>query len=178
MFFLSKTGALGDFVNKMDENVLKRLNGLIEPKIEGTGSFRETDVTLNTPGYTPPSWEKVPERVKNLILKVREMYKKDPLEAAILAHLEIAAVQPFVEGNKRCARLIQDRILFDAEIPPAIIQAGEGKYYLGLLQRTLPAYRTDKIDGQREFYDYCASKVNNGLDEILADISDESIMNN
>ena len=78
-----------------------------------------------------------------------------------------------MDGNKRSARLVQDRILFDVGMPPAMITAGEGKFYHDLLVRTLPSYYDGNREGQRQFYDYCASKVNNGLDDILGDLPEE-----
>jgi len=134
------------FVDKFDENTLKRVNGLVEPKIDGTGDFRKRDVTLNIREYTP-------------------------LESAIMCHLGIVAIQPFVEGNKRTARLIQNKILDSVSLPPAIISAGEGKFYFDLIKKVLPSYENENSKSQKQFYDYCASKVNNGLDKILGDLN-------
>lgn len=173
-YYLSRIGGYGQFVKELDRNILERLNGIIDPKASGTGGLRDKDVTLNILGYTPPSWERVPEKVQEFITRTKEIYKEDTLEAAIFAHLNIAAIQPFLAGNKRCARLIQDRIIYDAGMPPAIIPAGEGKFYFDLLARTLPSYLEGDKGGLGQFYDYCASKVNNGLDDILDDIFEVS----
>jgi len=166
-----------DCVGSLDISLLEKLNGLIEPRKGGrvrlSTLFRSGDVTLNILGYTPPSPERIAEKLKALIGQVREMYTQEPLEAAIMAHLGIACIQPFPEGNKRCARLVQDKILWDAGMPPAVIQAGEGTYYFGLLSQTAPAYRDEKTEGMREFFDYCASKVNNGLDTMLNDLQNQ-----
>jgi len=166
-----------DCAEKLNIPLLERLNGLIEPRKGGrvrlSTLFESGDVTLNVPQYTPPSPERIAEKLNALIKQVREKYTQEPLEAAIMAHLGIACIQPFPEGNKRCARLVQDKILWDAGMPPAIIQAGEGTYYFGLLSQTASAYRDEKIEGMREFFDYCASKVNNGLDEMLNDLQNQ-----
>ena len=186
-YYLSQQGQFGNFTDYLSTDLLQRLNGLVARKDRRSGYFREPpnllshtsgDVTLNLEGYTPPSWEKVPAQVKELLEKIRESYKTDPLEAAILAHLGIGAIQPFFDGNKRCSRLIQNRILYDAQMPPATIQAGESKFYFGLLKKAFPAFRDGGVEGQRQFYDYCASKVNNGLDEILGDLQEEPAIKN
>ena len=78
-----------------------------------------------------------------------------------------------MDGNKRCAQLVQDRILHDLDLPPANIPAGEGVFYRKLLGKTLPDYRDENPEGQKVFYDYCASKVNSGLDEMLGDLEEE-----
>lgn len=173
-YFLTHHGQYGMFLNSLDSGLFQRLNGIVAPKIPESGQFRTKDVTLNIGNiYTPTSWERISERFNELLEEVRTLYKEDPLESAILFHLGVAGIQPFRDGNKRCARLVQDRILYDAEMPPAIILAGEGKFYLNLLTKTLPAYRDGDLEGQRQFYDYNASKVNNGLDEILGDLEEE-----
>ena len=172
-YYLTHLGKSGRFVDYFDETILKKLNSLVHSEAEQPRDFRKKDVTLNILGYTPASWEKVPYKVEEAIKNVKEMYLENPLESAITAHLSLAAIQPFREGNKRCARLVQDRILLEMGMPPAIITAGEGKFYHDLLVRTLPTYRDKDAEGQRQFYDYCASKINNGLDEILGDLFEE-----
>lgn len=177
-YYLNIKGEYGNFIKEFNSEILKRVNKLIVPKESGAGEFREKRVTLNCRDYTPPNPIKVPERVKDLISLVKQVHSYNPLESAITVHLGIAAIQPFMHGNKRTARLIQDRILHDANLPPAIIQAGEGTYYMKLLCKTLGAYGDEDLAGQKEFYNYCASKVNNGLDEILGDLTEEPAIKN
>lgn len=170
-YFLTQKGKHGTFVKELNTDILQRLNGIVEPRGLESGRFRRKDVTLGLSDYTPVSWERVPERVNVVLQAVRQLYTTDPVEAAILAHLGFAAIQPFVDGNKRTARLTQNRILYDAQFPPVTIPAGEGKFYFGLLKKALPAFRDKNPDGQKQFFDYCASKINNGLDEILGDLN-------
>jgi Fic family protein len=169
-YFLCNQGQYGKFIEVFSPEILKRLSGIVYHGGADKGEFRKRDVTLNITDYTPASWERVPERVSELIRTIGALYGEDPLEAAILAHLGIAAIQPFEDGNKRCARLVQDRILHNSSIPPAMIPAGEGTFYFQLLSKTLPAYRDGDFKGEAEFFNYCASKVNNGLDIILDDL--------
>ncbi len=169
-YFLSKIGEHGEFVEELNESVLLSTNGLVKGKSKDDGEFRRVDVTLNFPGYTPPSWERVPDRTRYALAQIESLYEANPLESAIYSHLALALIQPFKEGNKRTARLIQDRILWDAGFPPAIISAGESKFYLDLLRRTSKPFQMEDTNGQKQFYNYIASKVNNGLDEILNDL--------
>jgi Fic family protein len=178
-YYLTEIGKSRKFVDYLDANILKKLNGLVNPNMDMPRDFRKKDVTLNIRGYTPCSWEKVPNKVDEAIKTIKELYTENPIISAITAHLSLTAIQPFMDGNKRCARLVQDRILFDMGMPPAIITAGEGKFYHELLVKTVPAYHDGDKDGQGQFYDYCASKINNGLDEILGDLFEEPhIINN
>jgi hypothetical protein len=82
----------------------------------------------------------------------------------------LSLAQPFDHANKRTARLIQNRLLDNADLPPAVISAGEGRYYLNLLMDSAIPYSEGNMEGQRNFYNYVASKVNSGLDEILEDL--------
>ena len=167
-YFLLQQGE--DFINVLSPKVLMQTNRLINRSRKRDEGFRRIDVTLHILGYTPPSWEKVPKKLDELLERIKDLYAEDSLQASIMAHLELAAIQPFIEGNKRTARLVQDRLLDCGGFPPAIIPSGEGKYYFRLLTKTLPAYREGNVEGQRGFYDYCASKVNCGLDHILGDL--------
>jgi len=169
-YFISQKGKPGNFINIFDYDIFRGINGLVNGGSKEEGRFRKSDVTLNIPGFTPTSPERIPSTVAQIIVDTRKKYAENPLEGAIYAHLAFALTQPFSEGNKRTARLVQDKLLDDAGLPPAIISAGEGKFYLDLIKRTASAYRDEDLAEQRQFYDYMASKVNNGLDDILDDL--------
>ncbi len=177
-YFLSNKGRYGNFINCLNIGILEKTNGLVmgEKKNE-IRKRRDIDknesVTLNYVGYTPPNPQKVEKKLKNSISNIKQLYSIDPLESAIRAHIDMAAIQPFMEGNKRTSRLIQDRILYDANLPPAIISAGEGYFYRKLLGDALVEYDNPGKGNLKKFYNYCASKVNNGLDEILGDLTEE-----
>lgn len=164
-----------NFIHKIsdkDYQAIKSANSLVlgASAREGT-KFRSSPVTLNCEGYTPPgNIEKIQRRLKETNEKALEIYQIDPLVAAIMWHLEGSAIQPFSDGNKRTFRLIQDKLLIDEGIPPAIIPAGEGRYYHDIFCQALPAYKARDIQGQQGFYNFCASKVNNALDDILGDL--------
>jgi len=169
-YFLKQQGKYGNLIEVLNPEILKGVNGLVNGGNKQSTDFRNHNVTLNISGFTPIGWEKVPREVDKVLSTVKERYAEDKIESAIYAHLALGLTQPFGEGNKRTARLIQDRILHVSGMPPAIITAGEGKFYLDLIKRTALAYREDDKKGQVQFYDYIASKVNNGLDEILDDL--------
>ncbi len=175
-YFLLDKGRERNFVDLFTAYDLERLNSIVYrykqrvDKPEPGEQFRKTRVTLNAKGYMPPKVKDVPKVVSGALKRIKKTFYEDSLEAGIQAHLELGAIQPFIDGNKRCARLVQNRILLDGGLPPSVIPAGEGRFYLDLFTKTLPAYAARDVDGQREFYDYCASKVNNALDDILDDL--------
>jgi len=64
--------------------------------------------------YTGPKAKQVPELVKNLIQWIRQAKKQEisPIITAGIAHVELAAIHPFTDGNGRTARLLATLILY------------------------------------------------------------------
>ena len=105
--------------------------------------YRRDRVTLNME-YTPPNPIKVPELIERFCEDIKRS-DYSSVEAAATTHLRIAGIQPFDDGNKRTARLLQDGILFDYGLPPAVIPAGERDVYHHLLGQGLVGLREIKI---------------------------------
>jgi len=173
--YLNNPKLIEDFIHKIAENdfkILKSANALImgDPANKGVG-FRKYRVTLNCEEYYPPEGEdKIREKLKETNDEIIQLYYEDVIEAAISWHFEGAIIQPFEDGNKRTFRLIQDKILVEKGIPPVLISAGEAKYYHKLLCRAADSHGSQNIEPRKDFHNYCASKLNNGLDEILGDL--------
>jgi hypothetical protein len=159
----------GSFIDRLGGETIASTNALVNGFDHTMGRFRTNDVLLMK-HYAPPVWQDVPEKVAEALSDIKTAYTQDPLEGAIKAHLSLALIQPFDSANKRTARLIQDRLLYESGLPPAVIQAGEARFYLDMLCKTAIPYQDRDMDGQKQFYNYVASKVNNGLDEILGDL--------
>lgn len=64
--------------------------------------------------YTGPEAKKVPQLMKNFVawLKKSEEKEINPVIVAAVAHLEIAAIHPFNDGNGRTARALATLILY------------------------------------------------------------------
>ncbi len=169
-YFLSKIGEYGNFISLFDAGTIKGTNGLVNGLSKDKGEYRSGNVTLGIVGFRPPAPKDIKGHVDLAIEVTKLKHEQDPLDAAIHLHIALAYIQPFDEGNKRTARLLQDRLLWDFGLPPAIITAGEAKFYFDLIKRSAEAFWTQNEEGQKQFYDYNASKVNNGLDLILDDL--------
>ena len=160
-------------VEGLTPSLLKGINALVNQQRARDGRFRQErqfssgDVTLNADGYIPPKARNIPSLIDGVLRDFQSQYSIDPIEAAIGAHLAIAAIQPFDEGNKRTARIVQDWALDTKGIPPAKIHMGESHLYRSLLLDTLVPYRDKDLAGQRRFYDFVASKVNDALEDII-----------
>lgn len=64
--------------------------------------------------YTGPDAKKVPELMKDFVTWLKESEEKEmnPVIVAAIAHLEIAAIHPFNDGNGRTARALATLILY------------------------------------------------------------------
>lgn len=113
---------------------LASLGHFLEPVRNPHRNFRLEEVTI---GRVPPSQkEHVPYHVQSLIARLAEF----PLHAvyrAVEAHLEMARIHPYMDGNGRAARLLQNFCLLERGYPAAIVPAIERQRYIELLQSTL-----------------------------------------
>lgn len=110
--------------SKITEKDVLKIHALVSANIlrkERSGKYRKEPVYVvsRTPvsqeiRYTAPNHEKVPTLVKNLCawLTQSEKNKLSPILAAGIAHAEIAAIHPFIDGNGRTARLFATLILY------------------------------------------------------------------
>ncbi|MFA6098805.1 MAG: Fic family protein [Patescibacteria group bacterium] len=64
--------------------------------------------------YTGPEAKRVPQLMNNFVAWLRDSEKKqiNPVIVAAVAHLEIAAIHPFTDGNGRTARALATLILY------------------------------------------------------------------
>lgn len=128
--------------------------------------YRQDRVSLNLPQYTPPNPLKIPFLIEQMV-KDLETIPFHPIERAAFVHSRIAAIQPFIDGNKRTARLIQNKILCDNNYPYATIPLAERDFYIGLLEESMCAYRDRELKKMGPFFNYVSAKVNVALDEAL-----------
>lgn len=157
-----------NFLESLNPHLVIGTGKLIDP-IKNSNGYRIHPVLGFLPRYTAPNALKVPELVEKACEDVRNS-DYHPVEAAAAIHLDIAGIQPFNDGNKRTARLIQDRILHAEGLPPAIIPTGERELYIDLFEDALMGKRDGNYRAQRPFFDYIGGKVNCALDDILGDL--------
>jgi hypothetical protein len=150
--------------------VLHEVARIADP-VENKSGYRTARVSLSMESYTPPNALKVSEYVDEAFLESQGMhFMYHPVERASMLHLRLAGTQPFNSANKRVARLFQDKLLYDAHLPPAAIPAGERDIYLDLLEEGLVSLRDGKREGIKLFCDYIGGKVNSALDSIMGDL--------
>lgn len=148
------------------------------------------------PHFTPPYSEKVPIDMGRLIRNLdygREQWKEgnvSVIELAVLAHYHLLRIHPFEDGNGRTSRLIQNLIIDQFGYPASMIQKGEKAHYISHLSECHQGFRfrehkenkktnnlvekiaeddywTNLSKGEKDIYDYLASKINTSIDLIL-----------
>ncbi|MBS3099392.1 Fic family protein [Candidatus Pacearchaeota archaeon] len=122
---------------------LSSLGGIIEPS-EDNKSFRHIEVFI---GEVPPV---SPERViydTDSLVSWLQYTGTHPITRGINAHLEIARIHPWKDGNGRGARLVQNFVLEQRGYPPAVIQASDFELYKRLLRNTL----RDRLSGESSY---------------------------
>lgn len=84
---------------------------------EESGSLRTRAVRISGTEYIPPKAQQEIKSKLNEILFQQENYT-NPLEKAVYLHCNLARLQPFIDGNKRTARMIESIALMNADIIP------------------------------------------------------------
>ncbi len=99
----------------------------------GIGKYRHEAVYIRGSSFVPPNYLKIPDLMKLLIMYLNEI-KNDPIRKAILTHLGLVTVHPFIDGNGRCARLLMDLMIFQAGYPIIIVKKERRSDYLNVLE--------------------------------------------
>lgn len=104
----------------IDERTLLRLHsglssGLVSD--EEAGQFRTRPVRISGTEYIPPS-DVYEIRFKLSEVLYRQTELDNPLERAVYLHCNIAKIQPFIDCNKRTARLVESIVMMNAGIIP------------------------------------------------------------
>ena len=104
----------------IDERTLFRVHQSISTGLvsnEESGALRARAVRISGTDYTPPKNQQEIVSKLNEILFQQGGYS-NPLEKAIYLHCNLARLQPFIDGNKRTARMVESIALMNADIIP------------------------------------------------------------
>lgn len=104
----------------IDERTLFRVHHSISTGLvsnEESGSMRTRAVRISGTEYIPPKNQQEIERRLNEIFFQQEGYA-NPLEKAVYLHCNLARLQPFIDGNKRTARMMESIALMNADVIP------------------------------------------------------------
>jgi prophage maintenance system killer protein len=134
---------------------------------EGDLGLRKGDVEIK--GKLPfPPYESVPAYLADALKNAENMRAQaHPVEIAAYTHLHIAYVHPFMDGNGRTARMIQNYELHKQGYPPTVIRPPERELYFSLLENARAGITEENKKPQQPFFEFIAAKVQEGLEHIL-----------
>lgn len=165
-----------------DESFIKEIAGKITPELysgETTAKYRETSTRITGASVMPPYPEKliryeIPAFISSLKRQFECPKIINKVESAIFSHLHVARMHPFIDGNGRTARVLQNVILYHSYVPPPVIETGERMMYYSLLDKAVSDMDTRKAlgkhgvtEGEHLFYNFIGGKINASLDKLI-----------
>ena len=150
----------------ISEQQIKKIHSLMLKKIDpvNAGVYRTENVFITGAEHnTPPNYTAVPNEMSNLIKRYQEKWASlHPVEQSALLHIELVKIHPFVDGNGRTSRLMQNLSLMKAGYPPLVIKKEKRLEYYSALDK---AHTTDKPE---DFIKLSAECLNESLDLYLS----------
>jgi len=142
------------------ENFIKQLHSTLLNSVRGEnkdrGNFRRIPVFIGKPGakmedaiYIPPNANELPNLLSNWERYVNSENEPDPIVQIAIAHYQLEAIHPFLDGNGRIGRLL---------IPIML-------YYRNLLTHPI-LYVSEFFENNREEYYYNLRQVDEKEDWI------------
>ena len=90
---------------ELTEDFVKDLHEILLDGIINGGLYRNINLSIKGSNHTPCDYIKVYDRMKKYYVTL-DTFEGTGLEKASYAHLQIAKIHPFLDGNGRLARLI------------------------------------------------------------------------
>ena len=126
------------------ESFIREIAGRITPELYNgkIAEYREKGTSIRGATVTPPYPYKIREiEIPNFVESLKKQLKCEDvinkIETAIYAHLHLVRIHPFVDGNGRTSRTLQDIVLDHYNIPLPIIEAGERATYYKILDKAI-----------------------------------------
>ncbi len=169
-------------LSRIDKKFIEGLNYRIVPEVYPSGEveYPHTSSKLFGASVSPPDPYKIQKKefptFFNALRNNSNTFDSiQQMEVAIFSHFHLARIHPFYDGNGRTSRVLQDLILKSYKIPLPIINPGERNTYYLFLDRAIKDWKeknnwalNSKItEGERDFYNFMAGKVNVSLDCLL-----------
>lgn len=158
-----------EYINKgnnkeaIDERTLFRIYQSISTGLvsnEESGSLRTRGVRISGTEYIPPKNQQEIKSKLNEILFQQEEFT-NPLEKAVYLHCNLARLQPFIDGNKRTARMIESIALMNADIIP--VYSAKDSDILNYRKALIAFYETENCN---EYADYFLNRQVERIKEI------------
>jgi len=138
-----------DFLKKINALVMKSTGG-VNSTLGGNfdsskGDFRLCGVTAGIGGKSYMNYLKIPEKIDELCenlngkLNAKSQNLKELYEISFNAHLDLATIHPWVDGNGRTARLLMNFLQFYFKLVPTKIFLEDRAEYIASLRESQEA---------------------------------------
>lgn len=133
---------------------IREVNALILEGVESrTGSYRENNVEITGAAFQPPDHYEVPRLVREMITEFNGGDAQHPLVKAAWLHNTFTHIHPFLDGNGRTGRLLQDYTLLRS----------------GYFPTGIPSYKRDS------YYDALQSADDGNIDDLVQIIAESEL---
>lgn len=154
------------FLQKLN-STLMRTTGCVHSVMSGSfdsskGEYRLCGVTAGIGGHSYMNYQKVPAKIEELCSILQERQKavetfREQYELSFNAHLNLATIHPWVDGNGRTARLLMNYIQFCCNLfPTKIFKEDRDAYILSLRQ-------SQEEETNQPFLDFMAGQLKKSL---------------
>lgn len=144
-----------------------RTTGCVHSVMSGSfdsskGEYRLCGVTAGIGGHSYMNYQKVPAKIEELCSILQERQKavetfREQYELSFNAHLNLATIHPWVDGNGRTARLLMNYIQFCCNLfPTKIFKEDRDAYILSLRQ-------SQEEETNQPFLDFMAGQLKKSL---------------
>ncbi len=175
----------------IDDIYIRTLAGLISPELHNNSvaMYRTASARTLYTRLAPTQPDKIRDEINQFTFNLQEILKHYTftarIEASNYAHLHLARIHPFDDGNGRTARMLQTIILKSKQMPPPIIYPGEKQNYIDLMEEASLGWmirkepskgETPSTVSEEKLYNYLAGKVSSSLDRMLQHCAAEGLL--
>lgn len=120
----------------LDPSMIREVNKLLLDGVRGeAGSFRTVGVEISGASFRPPEPNEIDPLVRELTEILKDADFLHPIIQAAWLHHQLSYVHPFIDGNGRTARLLQDFILLKRDLYPIGVPSAQRDRYYQALQK-------------------------------------------
>ena len=122
---------------RLTEETLRDLHRPLTQGIlrDESGFYRRVPVYIRGSLHVPPNWIKVPDAMQRFVDQYGDRPATEhPVRWAARAHIDMAGIHPFIDGNGRTSRLLVNWLLMREGWPPALYTSGDRHEYLTALE--------------------------------------------
>lgn len=147
--------------NELNEDFVKDLHEMLLAGLIPGGLYRNINISIKGSMHTPCDYIKVYDRMKKYYFDISN-YEGTDIQKASYAHLQLAKIHPFLDGNGRLARLILNFVLIKEGYLPISIPAKSKNHYFELLEE----FKVNK--NPEPFAKYLEELMNKEYDRLIA----------